>query len=72
MSDDLHPQDSVYFAPHAQRLPLGLLFAIAVAGTFAYVSASRPALDAVRKFGTLIALLSVYTGKAAPTDVQGS
>ena len=62
----------VYFAPHAQRLPLGLLFAFAVAGTFAYVSASRPALDAVRKFGTLIALLSVYAGKAAPTDVQGS
>ena len=62
----------VYFAPHAGRLPLGLLFAFAVAGTFAYVSASRPALDAVRKFGTLIALLSVYAGKAAPTDVQGS
>ena len=62
----------VYFAPHASRLPLGLLFAFAVAGTFAYVSASRPALDAVRKFGTLIALLSVYAGKAAPTDVQGS
>jgi len=62
----------VYFAPHAQRVPLALLFAFAVGGTFAYVSASRPALEGVRKFGTLIAMLSLYVGKAPPTDVQGS
>jgi len=62
----------VFFSADVGRVPAALAYAFAVAGVLAYLTASRPQLAALRKVGSLLALLPVYAGAAAPTDVYGS
>jgi uncharacterized membrane protein YccC len=54
------------------RAPLALLYAFVVAGVFAYLGVKRPRLAMLPPFGGLVAILSVYGGPAAPTDVYGA
>jgi uncharacterized membrane protein YccC len=61
----------VYVSPVFGRLPLALVHVIAVAGIFAYVSAKWPKLEPLRTIAGLLALLPVYGGPAAPTNVYG-
>jgi uncharacterized membrane protein YccC len=61
----------VYISPVLGRMPLALVHVAAVAGTLAYVSAKKPKLGALRMIGGLVALLTVYGGPGAPTDVYG-
>jgi uncharacterized membrane protein YccC len=62
----------VLLGPELQRMPVALLPAAVVAGTFAYWSVKRPQLEVLRTIGSLIALLTVYSGANAATDVYGS
>jgi len=59
----------VYISPTLGRMPLALVHVVAVAGTLAYVTAKRPQFGALRTLGGLLALLTVYGGPAAPTNV---
>jgi len=61
----------VYISPVLSRLPLALIHVAAVAGALAYVTAKWPKLEALRTIGGLLALLTVYGGPAAPTNVYG-
>ena len=61
----------VYISPVLGRMPLALVHVAAVAGTLAYVSAKKPQLGALRMIGGLVALLTVYGGPEAPTNVYG-
>jgi len=61
----------VYISPVLGRLPLALVHVAAVAGPLAYVTAKWPKLEALRTLGGLLALITVYGGPAAPTDVYG-
>ncbi len=61
----------VYISPVLGRLPWALAHVAAVAGALAYVTAKWPKLEALRTLGGLLALLTVYGGPAAPTDVYG-
>jgi uncharacterized membrane protein YccC len=61
----------VYISPVLGRLPLALVHVAAVAGALAYVTAKWPKLEALRTLGGLLALLTVYGGPAAPTNVYG-
>ncbi len=61
----------VYISPVFGRLPLALVHVVAIAGPLAYVTAKWPKLGALRTLGGLLALLTVYGGPSAPTDVYG-
>jgi hypothetical protein len=61
----------VYISPVLGRLPLALVHVAVVAGALAYVTAKWPKLEALRTLGGLLALLTVYGGPAAPTNVYG-
>jgi len=61
----------VYISPVLGRLPFALVHVAAVAGALAYVTAKWPKLEALRTIGGLLALLTVYGGPAAPTNVYG-
>jgi uncharacterized membrane protein YccC len=61
----------VYISPTLGRMPLALVHVVAVAGPLAYVTAKWPKLGALRTLGGLLALLTVYGGPAAPTNVYG-
>jgi uncharacterized membrane protein YccC len=61
----------VYVSPNLGRLPLALVHVVAVAGTLAYLTAKWPKFEAMRTLGGLLALLTVYGGPGAPTDVYG-
>jgi uncharacterized membrane protein YccC len=62
----------VGFTPHVGRMPLALLYPAAVAGAFAYVRMRRPQLALLPSIGGLLAILPVFSGTSAPTDVYGS
>jgi hypothetical protein len=62
----------VYISPVLSRLPLALVHVAAVAGALSYVTAKWPKLATLRTIGGLLALLTVYGGPSAPTDVYGS
>jgi len=62
----------VFFSAEVGRMPAALVYPFVVAGGFAYLSASRPQLASLRMVGSLLALLPVFGGTAAPTDVYGS
>jgi len=54
------------------RMPLALLLPFAIAAAFAYASALRPPLAILRTVAGLVALLPIFGGAAAPTDVYGT
>jgi uncharacterized membrane protein YccC len=62
---------SVYVTPHTGRAPLALVPAFVVASTFAYLAARQPKLAILTSVGGLVALLPVYGGMSAPTNVYG-
>lgn len=61
----------VFVTPVVGRMPTALVFPLVVATLFAYLSVTRPKLALLRSIGGLVALLPVYSGIAAPTDVYG-
>jgi uncharacterized membrane protein YccC len=61
----------VFLSPTLDRLPAAFLHIAAVTGVLGYVTATRPQLGTLRTVGGLLALLSVYGGTGAPTDVYG-
>jgi uncharacterized membrane protein YccC len=61
----------VYISPTLGRLPLALVHVAAIAGPLAYVTARWPKFEPFRTLGGLLALLTVYGGPSAPTNVYG-
>jgi uncharacterized membrane protein YccC len=61
----------VFVGTELQRLPLALLHVAAIAGALGYASVKRPQLVTLRTIAGVVALLPVYAGAAAPTDVYG-
>ena len=62
----------VYFTPHVNRMPVVLVYSFVVAGAFAYVRVLRPQLAMLPSVGGLLAILPVYSGLSAQTDVYGT
>jgi len=62
----------VYAMPHLGRAPVALLYPFAVASVFAYLRSKRPQLAMLPSIGGLIAILPVFSGQGAPTDVYGT
>ncbi len=61
----------VFVGPALDRLPLALVHVVAVAAALGYISTKKPQLAMMRSIGGLLALLTVYGGATAPTDVYG-
>ena len=61
----------VYVTPHLLRAPWALSVPFAIGAALAYVGARRPRLAALPSIAGLTALLPVFGGLSAPTDVYG-
>ncbi len=62
----------VYVTPYAGRAPLALVAPFSCAAALAYIAARRPALAMLPSIGGLVAILSVFGGTGAATDVYGA
>ncbi|MBW2281833.1 MAG: FUSC family protein [Deltaproteobacteria bacterium] len=61
----------VFVAPHLGRAPVMLVVPFVLGAALAYPATIRPQLAVLLSVGGLVALLSVFGGSAAPTDVYG-
>lgn len=61
----------VFVHPRLGEMPAALVWPALLAGGLAWVSARNPALGAVRTLGSILAILPVFAGEAAPTSVYG-
>jgi uncharacterized membrane protein YccC len=62
----------VYLTPIVDRAPLAWVLAFVLAAALAYGGASRPRLVTLPLWGALVALLSIFGGSGAPTNVYGT
>jgi hypothetical protein len=62
----------VFVLPHLERIPEALVLPLVVVLGLAWLGSKHPALAILPSVGSLVALLSVFGGKAAPVDVYGS
>jgi uncharacterized membrane protein YccC len=61
----------VFVTPHAQTGPIAMVAPLVVTGVLAYLAAAQPKLALGPVIAGQIALLAVFGGSSAPTDVQG-